>query len=164
MKKWYHESYFDSNNWILENYEKLGLNSDETLLILLINFYKKNRKVISYDLLCKKLNREATQIDLIISSLVEKHYLKISSNAKGLVFDIDSIYEFDPAKYEVAQNNDMYMQIEEIFGKPLSPTELQKMNDLINEYGQLRFMEAARVAEANRVLKMAYIEGVLRNE
>ena len=38
------------------------------------------------------------------------------------------------------------------------------MNDLIEEYDQERFLQALRIAEANRKLKMAYIEGILRNE
>ena len=31
MKKWYKESYFDRKNWILENFDKLSLNSEEKL-------------------------------------------------------------------------------------------------------------------------------------
>ena len=52
----------------------------------------------------------------------------------------------------------------QIFGKPLSPGELQKMSDLINTYGQKKFIEALRVSEAQRKFRMSYIEGVLRDE
>ena len=38
------------------------------------------------------------------------------------------------------------------------------MNDLINEYGQSKFIEALRISEAQRKVKMSYIEGILRNE
>jgi DNA replication protein DnaD len=38
------------------------------------------------------------------------------------------------------------------------------MNDLISEYSQSAFIEALRIAEAQRKVKMAYIEGILRNE
>ena len=71
---------------------------------------------------------------------------------------------FDPQRYEIAENKDLYDMVSDTFGKPLSPLELQKMNDLISEYGQKPFIEALRIAEARRKLKMAYIEGVLRNE
>ena len=54
--------------------------------------------------------------------------------------------------------------VADVFGKPLSPSELQKMNELIDEYSQKSFIEALRIAEAKRKLKMAYIEGILRNE
>lgn len=164
MKKWYKESYFNSANWILENFNKLGLTNDETVLVLLIDLYRSNRKTITYDVLCEKLSMNAKQVDALIASLVNKHYLKISTNTKGIVFDIDSIYEFDPSSYEIAENNNIYNLVDELFGKPLSSQELQKMNDLIEIYGQDKFLEATRIAEANRKLKMSYIEGILRNE
>ena len=164
MKKWYKESYFDRKNWILENFDKLGINSDETLLILLIELCKVNRKAVTYDYLCQKLNADPKQIDKIIASLVAKHYLKLSTNSKGLIFDVDSIFEFDPERYEIAENKDLYDMVADVFGKPLSPSELQKMNELIDEYSQKAFIEALRIAEAKRKLKMAYIEGILRNE
>lgn len=164
MKKWYKESYFNSINWILENFNKLGLTNDETVLVLLIDLFRSNKKTITYDVLCEKLNMNAKQVDSLIASLVNKHYLKISTNSKGIVFDIDSIYEFDPSSYEIADNKNIYDLVDELFGKPLSSQELQKMNDLIEGYGQDKFLQATRIAEANRKLNMSYIEGILRNE
>ena len=164
MKKWYKESYFDRKNWILENFDKLNLSSDETLLLLLIELFKTNKKSISYELLTKKLNKTEKEVDKIIASLVSKQYLKLSTNSKGLVFDIDGIFEFDPEKYEISENKDLYDTVSEVFNKPLSPSELQKMNDLLDQYGQNKFIQALRIAEAQKKLKMSYIEGILRNE
>ncbi|MBQ9425387.1 MAG: DnaD domain protein [Erysipelotrichaceae bacterium] len=164
MKKWYKESYFDVGKWILENFDKLNLSSDETILILLIDLCKSSKKTITYDYLTQKLHKSSKEIDKLIASLVSKQYLKLSTNAKGLVFDIDSIFEFDPEKYEISENKDLYDTVSEVFGKPLSSTELQKMNDLIEKYGQKNFIEALRVSEAKRITKMSYIEGILRNE
>lgn len=164
MKKWYKESYFDRKNWILENFDKLNLSSDETLLLLLIELFKTNKKSISYELLTKKLNKNEKEVDKIIASLVSKQYLKLSTNSKGLVFDIDGIFEFDPEKYEISENKDLYDTVSEVFNKPLSPSELQKMNDLLDQYGQNKFIQALRIAEAQKKLKMSYIEGILRNE
>lgn len=164
MKKWYKESYFDVGKWILENFDKLNLSSDETILILLIDLCKSSKKTITYDYLTQKLHKSSKEIDKLIASLVTKQYLKLSTNAKGLVFDIDSIFEFDPEKYEISENKDLYDTVSEVFGKPLSSTELQKMNDLIEKYGQKNFIEALRVSEAKRITKMSYIEGILRNE
>lgn len=164
MKKFYKESYFNKQNWLLEYFDKLNLNSDETLLVLLIMFCKDNKKVISYDFLTSKLNKNIKEVDKIITSLVNKHYLKLSSNSKGLVFDIDSIYEFDTSNYEVSENIDLYDKLGDIFGKPLTPSELQKVNDLLETYSEKKFLEAVRIAEANKKLKLSYIEGILRNE
>ena len=164
MKKWYKESYFDRKNWILENFDKLNLNSDETLLILLVDLCRTSKKTITYEYLTKKLSKTNKEIDKIIASLVNKHYLKLSTNTKGLVFDIENIFEFDPEKYEISENKDLYDTVSEVFNKPLSSTDLQKMNDLIEEYGQKNFMQALRVAEAQKKLRMSYVEGILRNE
>lgn len=164
MKKWYKESYFDRKTWILENFDKLSLNAEETLMILLIELCRINKKAVTYEYLSAKLNRSSKDVDKIIASLVSKHYLKISTNSKGLVFDIDGIFEFDPEKYEIAENKDLYDTVSQLFNKPLSSSELQKMSDLLEEYGQNRFIEALRIAEAQRKFKMSYIEGILRNE
>ena len=164
MKKWYKESYFDREKWILENFNKLNLDAEETLLLLLIDLCKTSRKAITYDYLTEKLHKTTREIDRIIASLVAKHYLKLSTNSKGLVFDIEGIFEFDPDKYEIVENKDLYDTTEEVFGRPLSSSELQKMNDLINEFSQNAFIDALRISEAQRKVKMAYIEGILRNE
>ena len=164
MKKWYKESYFDRKNWILENFDKLNLTSDETILLLLVELCKINKKVISYEFLSTKLNKTSKEVDKVIASLVSKHYLKLSTNSKGLVFDIDGLFEFDPEKYEIKENKDLYDIVSQIFNKPLSSNELQKMSDLIDEYGQDKFISAIRIAEAQRKYKMSYIEGILRND
>lgn len=164
MKKWYKESYFDRKNWILENFDKLNLSNDETVLLLLIELYKSAKKSISYELLTNKLSMTNKQIDKLIAGLVNKHYLKLSTNSKGLVFDIDGIYEFDPETYEISENKDLYDTVSDVFGKPLSLSDLQKMNDLLELYGEKNFIQALRIAEAQKKLRMSYIEGILRNE
>lgn len=163
MKKWYKESYFNRKNWILENFDKLNLNSDEVVLLLLVDLCKDNKKAITYDYLTSKLNRSIKDVDKIIASLVNKKYLVLSANSKGLVMDIENIFEFDVNQYEIADNKNLYDTLGDIFGKPLTPSELQKLNDLLNEYSEKDILQAVRIAEANRKLKLSYIEGILRN-
>ncbi len=164
MKKWYNESYFDRQNWILENYDQLNLSNDEALFLLLIELAKKNQKAITYEYLSKKLNQTNSEVDKMIADLVSRHYLKLSANAQGLVFDYDEIFEFDPNRYDISDEKDLYDITSDVFNKPLSLTELQKMNDLLESYGKERFIEALRIAEAQRKLSMPYLEGILRNE
>ena len=164
MKKWYKESYFDRQNWILENYDKLNLSSDETLFLLLVELGKRDRKAITYDYLSEKLNKTTKEVDKMIADLVSRHYLKLSADSNGLIFDIDEIFEFDPDRYDISDEKDLYDIVSDVFNKPLALTELQKMNDLLEKYGNDRFIEALRIAEAQRKLTMSYIEGILRNE
>ena len=163
MKKWYKESYFNRKNWILENFDKLNLTNDELVLILIIELCKESKKQITYDFLTSKLRMSIKDVDKIIASLVNKQYLSLSTNSKGLVLDIDNIFEFDVEKYEISENMDLYDILSDLFGKPLTPSELQKVNDLLNEYSKKDILEAVRIAEANRKLKLNYIEGILRN-
>lgn len=164
MKKWYQESYFNRANWILENFAKLGLNSDETLLILQLDLAASCHKRVNYDYLSAKLGKSTKEIDKLIADLSARKYLKLTPNKSGVSFDITPIFEFDPQKYEIARNDDIYDVVSEVFGKPLAPMELQKMNDLINEYSRDSFIQALREAESQRVFKMSYIETILRNE
>lgn len=163
MKKWYKESYFNRKNWILENFNKLNITNDELVLILLVELCKESKKQITYDYLTLKMSKTVKEVDKIIASLVAKNYLALSTNSKGIVLDIDNIFEFDPEKYEINDNKNLYDTLGDLFGKPLTPIELQKVNDLLNEYSEKDILEAVRIAEANRKLKLSYIEGILRN-
>ena len=164
MKKWYKQPYFDRRNWILENYEKLSLTNEETMLLLLIDFAKDAKKTITYDFLMKKMSLDSKKIDKLIASLVSKSYLAINPTSKGVSFDMDGLFEFDPEKYEIAENKDVYSIAEDLVSRPLSPTELQKISDLLNEFSSNQIIDALRVAEAYRKTSLAYVETVLRNE
>lgn len=164
MKKWYKEVYFDKISWFMQNCDKFNLSNNEILLILFILFYTKNNISISYDLLTNKMNLSNKEVDKVISLLVNKHYLKIKTNSRGILFDLDGLFEFDPTKYEISNNQNIYDILGDLFGKPLTPNELQKVNDLLNEYSEKQLLQASRVAEANNKLNLSYIEGILRNE
>ena len=164
MKKWYKQPYFDRRNWILENYEKLSLTNEETMLLLLIDFAKDAKKTITYDYLMKKMSLDSKKIDKLIACLVSKSYLAINPTSKGVSFDMDGLFEFDPEKYEIAENKDVYSIAEDLVSRPLSPTELQKLSDLLNEFSANQIIDALRVAESYRKTSLAYVETVLRNE
>lgn len=164
MKKWYKQTYFDRRSWILEYFDKLNITNDELVVLLLIDFAKDSKKTINYDYLKEKLNLDNKKIDSIISSLVSKKYLKITPTSKGVSFDIDSIFEFDPEQYELSENKDIYSIAEDLKGKPLSSTELQKLSDLSSDYPINKIIDAIRIAEAYRKPSIAYVESILKNE
>lgn len=163
MKKWYKQPYFNRQAWILENFDKLNLSNDEVVLLLLIDYAKDNRKAISYDYLVNKLNTDSKKIDKIIEKLVNKKYLTIIPTSKGVNFDIDGIFEFDPEKYEISENKDCYSVAEDLLKRPLSATELQKLSDLVETYSSNKVIDALRVAEAYRKSSISYVETVLVN-
>ena len=164
MKKWYKQPYFNRKAWILENFDKLNLNSDEVMTILLIDYAKDAKKKLNYEYLCSKLKLNTKDLDRVLSSLVSKHYLSINANEKGVSFDIDGIFEFDPEKYDIVDNKNVYDIMSDLLNKPLTPNELQKTNDLLDKYGENKLIDAIRTAEAYRKSSLAYVEGILRNE
>ncbi|MBR0461436.1 MAG: DnaD domain protein [Erysipelotrichaceae bacterium] len=164
MKKWYKQAYFDRKIWIIENFDKLNLSAEEAMLILLIDYAKDTKKKINYDFLCSKLGIDTRALDKILSGLVGKHYLSINTNEKGISFDFDNIFEFDPEKYEVIENKNIYDIAEELVNKPLTPAQLQKINELLDKYDENRIIDAIRTAEAYRKTSLDYVEGILRNE
>ncbi len=160
MNKWYKERYFDSASWILENIEKLHISSEEAMILILIDYAQRKNMRISIDYLANKLNKTKDDIDNYLAHLISLSYLQINSDKKGLLFDISNLFDFEEIK---EADKDSYDLIEDLLGKPLSPSELQKANDLINRYGNEALIEALRVAEAYRKHSLAYVEGVLRN-
>ena len=164
MKKWYKQPYFNRKVWILENFDKLGLKSEETMVILLIDQARETRKKVNYEYLCNKLNIDTKELDRILSGLVLRHYLSINATEKGVSFDIDNIFEFDPERYEATENTDIYDYAEELVKKPLTPSQIQKINDLLTRYDEAKIIDAIRTAEAYRKPLLDYVEGILRNE
>ncbi|MDO4500966.1 MAG: hypothetical protein Q4B60_06815 [Erysipelotrichaceae bacterium] len=163
MKKWYKQPYFNRRTWILENFDKLNLNSQETMVILLVDYAKEAKKKLNYEYLCDKLAIEPKELDSVLSNLVAKHYLNINANEKGISFDIDNIFEFDPEKYEVVENTSILDAVSDFLNKPLTPNELMKTKDLLDKYGEEKLLDALRMAEAYRKYTLAYVEGILKN-
>ena len=163
MKELWKQPYFDRKAWILENFDKLNLTPEETMFFLLIEHCRTHGIEVTYEYLSSKLRKNKKDLDILLARLVEKHYLQIKGGEKGIVFDIDSLFDFDTAAYELSQNSDIFNTMDAVFGRPLSVSELQKASDLIEEFSQEKFADALRIAEASRKVKMPYIEAILRN-
>ncbi len=163
MKKIYQEAYFDRKAWIFENYEKLQLNAKETLLLLLIEHCREHGILLSYEYLCKKMSVKQKELDSILAKLVSRHFLEISAQSGKLILSTDGLFDFDLTAYEIEENTDIFNTLDIVFGRPLSPGELQKANDLINLYGENAFLDALRIADGQRKHNLAYVEGILRN-
>ncbi|MBR2577527.1 MAG: DnaD domain protein, partial [Erysipelotrichaceae bacterium] len=58
----------------------------------------------------------------------------------------------------------IYDIAEELVNKPLTPAQLQKINEMLEKYDENRIIDAIRTAEAYRKNSLDYVEGILRNE
>lgn len=164
MKKWYKQPYFDRRIWLLENFEKLSLNSEEVVLLLLIDMCKQVKRPVSIEYLKEKMGIDQNRLDQLMAGLVTKHFLSISVNEKGVRYDIDGVFEFDPERYEIEERKGIFEQTAELLKRPLTPSELQKVSELTDRYGESRYIDALRTADAYRKNSLPYIETVLRNE
>ena len=88
MKKQYNESYFDRKNWILENFDKLNLTTDETLLILLVDLCKINKVYVTQEYLLKKLKKTLLSL---LSALMVVTLVNVPVNVEASTAEVDSL-------------------------------------------------------------------------
>ena len=53
MKKWYEQNYVSHRDWILDNMENLGLDCNEVVLVLLIDFMNEHHQEIDLEISSK---------------------------------------------------------------------------------------------------------------
>lgn len=162
MKKLYDCSYFNKQNWILEYFDKLNLSVEEAFLLLLIEYAHENGINDSLDYLAGKMNLKPTEIDPILTGLVNKNYITLNNG--GYSFNINNIFEFDPSKYEIVNNENIFSIFEEFLNRTLSGEELNKISNLVSEYGENEVIDGLRKAEAYNKRSISYIETILLNE
>ena len=57
----------------------------------------------------------------------------------------------------------IFATFEEVFARPLSINEVQKLSDLMHDFDKDKVIDALRESEARNKLSLAYIEVILRN-
>lgn len=182
------------SNYLLKNYPKLGMTSDQLVIYLQI---KRNIDIGNYfpdinDIANSTgfTNAKAYQV---LHELVEKKLMRIKtlSNAKGQdfdVYDFSLMYEKlselnqDVSNDEIISNDDfasnntsaeitesdrkkVFNSIESEFGRPLSPIEIETINQWINEdkYDPQMIKLALRESVLNQVYSLKYMDRILVN-
>ena len=155
---------------IIKNYEKLDLEGlDFILLIYLIN----QRSTISFDIvkISKDLNIESSKLLELINSLNEKNYISIDmkKNENNVIEEYISLDLFYNKLYslliennEKKKESDIFSIFEKEFGRTLSPTEINKINNwLENDISEELIKEALKEAIINGGNSMRYIDTIL---
>ena len=57
MEKWWNKRFINRRDWILDNLTELSLTSDETLVILMIDFLNQHMITITHGILAEKLKK-----------------------------------------------------------------------------------------------------------
>lgn len=124
---------------LLDSYKKLGLNENETMVILLIDYLlSQGNSLITSDLLSLKMTLQPEEIDGILVELLNKKYLSYKTEEGKLVTSIENIRKivysemkktltWEVKKESVQKDesliSDLYSLYEDKVSQPLSPLE-----------------------------------------
>lgn len=124
---------------LLDSYKKLGLNENETMVILLIDYLlSQGNSLITSDLLSLKMTLQPEEIDGILVELLNKKYLSYKTEDGKLVTSIENIRKivysemkktltWEVKKESVQKDesliSDLYSLYEDKASQPLSPLE-----------------------------------------
>ncbi len=92
MNKYY--SNINFNNLLLEYYKELKLSTNEVIIALMSNYLlESGNKIITNELLEMRLDLSKKDIDLGLSNLMNKNYIKYIKTNQGLVSSLDNLYD-----------------------------------------------------------------------
>ncbi|WP_105956012.1 DnaD domain-containing protein [Apilactobacillus quenuiae] len=181
------------SNYLLKNYTKLGMNSDELVMYLQI---KRNIDMGNYlpdiQIIINSTGFSKNKAYEILHELIQKKIMRIKTlkNKNGHSFDVydfelmyeklsqlnnssDDLIHKDKVAENVNKENNMtaterknvFKQIESEFGRPLSPMELEEISDWIDKdkYNTKLISLALREAVLNQVYSLKYIDRILIN-
>lgn len=157
---WWKENFVNRRDYILDHLSELTMNSDETLLIMLIDFLNQHQIPITHGVLAKRMKKDSEEIDDLLSQLSAKGYLQLTFQNGKILFEIDGVFaganekamRFDASLFDLFETE---------FGRPLSQMELQRLADWLNEYNQKLIGYALREALTYEHLSFDYIERIL---
>ena len=161
--KWYEEKFVLRRDWILDHLELIGLNSEEAIVALMIDFMNQHNMFFWMEDLAHKVNMDAKKVDQAISSLCARRYLQIQAAGGSVRFDLSGLYETDTAKSERVLDSKLFDLFEEEFHRPLSQMEMTKISEWNRTTDRKLVIYALREASAYHSLSINYIDKILRS-
>lgn len=159
---WFNEVYFNRRDWLIHHYHRLNINSNELLLLLVIDGANQKNQEISYEYLKEMTKMTVNQIDKCIGNLTKLNYLKIKPIRKRIDYNIDGVFrkEFE----DHSDSAQIVSLVEETFGRPLSQNELATLSALQDKVSDEMIIFAIRQTVIQNKLSMSYLEKVALNE
>lgn len=161
MTKWYEQRYVSHRDWILDNIDVLGLDDSELVMVLLIDFMNEHEMEIKEDILAQKLNKDEQEIQRVLSRLTAKKYLDILARGAETRWVLNGLFETDVARAMHVMDRSLVDIFEKEFGRPLSESEMEKINDWARTLDKRMIILALREASAYQSLSIPYIEKIL---
>lgn len=159
--KWYEQNFVNRRDWIMDHLEFLGLDANETVLVLLIDFFNEHNIPVSLELLHKKTGMTMEQVDETVSTLCARKYLEIRASSKKVRFLLNGLFDTDTARSERILDSSLFDTFETEFGRPLSNMEMTKISDWNRTTDKKLILYALRQASAYQHLSIHYIDKIL---
>ncbi len=151
--------YINRRNWILENLESIHMDPQETMVVLLIDYFNEQHIAISDEKLAEKLKLSDQEIEDVLMKLSDKGYLTIDFKDGNVIFDISGIFH-EKSEGMVLQKS-LIESIEDEFGRPLSSLEMQRIMELASVYDERRVICALNEAVVYDRRNLNYMESIL---
>ncbi len=153
--------YFDRRTWILSELASLNLLPEETLTLLLIDYFNDIHQLITHDVIAAKLQSDNEHVDELFASLTAKGYLNIELKEGRLIFDISGVYSSIHAIEQNVQTVSLFDEFETEFSRPLSSSEMQRLSSWLDTYDQQMILYALYEAGVYEKRSLDYIERIL---
>ena len=151
--------YINRRNWILENLESIHMDTRETMVVLLIDYFNEQHISVSDEKLAQKLKLSDQEIEDVLMKLSDKGYLTIDFKNGNVIFDISGI--FHEESNGIVLQRSLIEQVEDEFGRPLSSMEMQRIMELVSVYDERRVICALNEAVVYERRNLNYMESIL---
>lgn len=159
MSQWWNEKFISRRNWMLDHLEDLSISSEETMILMLIDFLNEYQLPVTHQVLARKMKKGDDEIDDLLSKLSAKGYLELVLENGKVLFQINGVFEGNHDKLSL--DISIFDQFETEFGRPLSQMEMQRLADWTNTYHQKLIVYALREALTYDKKSFDYIERIL---
>lgn len=159
-RKDWNSDYINRTNWILGHLARLKVSAHEALVILVINYLNEIHKPITYEDVIDMCHLDADVVDDCFTSLSDKGYLAIDSRNGRLDFLLDGLVNL-PVEQDLMIRQPIIKEFEEEFGKTLSGMQMEKIAQLVSDYGERMVIRALDEAAAYDKRSLEYVENVL---
>lgn len=162
MSNWWEAPHINRTYWLLEQLRQLNLTSNEAIVLLMIDYLSTTHQALDPQVLSQKCNLSLIEIDQIITDLGVKGYLKLKIKDNQVTFDYANL--FNPTPVDQLQLKEIFLLIEEEFGRPLTQPEMVQLNHWIKNYTRFQIIDALRYASVTKKLSFNYINRILENQ
>ncbi len=153
--------YINLSDWILDHINQLDLDTQETIVLLQLEYLIRKQKHIDPKLLSKQCNLSVKDFDKNLTSLIQKGYVKVLISEQSVGYELQNLFSKTSAIENKSENRDILDIFEQEFKRPLSTHEIDKLNDWLMKIDYAYIVHALREAVIYQKVNFNYIDRIL---